>query len=299
MNFIKYPSLENHYRKNYLFKVESSDAISGEWVATEKLHGANFSLWTDGVEVKAARRSGFIPEDESFYGHKPVLEKYKPLILELYGFINKPFVLFGELVGEGIQKGVSYCEGKDFYVFDIATVVDEQLIFADFSEANVQHLESLGFKVVPILGRGTYEQILAIDNLFNSTFGEFTAEGYVAKPVVSHTLSNGSRVGIKSKNQKFSERKSPSRNSEPTISDEIKSHVEKSARYITDNRFDNVLSKEGEFDQKFIGKYIGLLVHDAFSDYIKDEGVELEDSEIKKVKKMLSPFAREIILSRM
>lgn len=300
MNFVKYPSLENHYREKFLFNIECSDAMNCDWVATEKLHGANFSLWTDGEDVKAARRSGFIPEDESFYGSAPVVEHYTPLLKELAQSMpmNK-LILFGELVGEGIQKGVNYCDGKDFYVFDVATLDEGELVFLDYTETLVNTLHEAGFKTSPILKQGTYQEVIALENLFNSTFGNFTAEGYVAKPVVSHTLPNGSRAIIKSKNSKFSEKKTPTKGSQVQIPDTVKQHVIAAEGYITDNRLNNVESKEGKVEQKLFGKFLGLLIADAVDDYIKDNDLEIEKADIKAVKKLLQPTARDLIKTRL
>lgn len=294
MNFIKYPSLENHYQSKYLLKVESSDAVNGEWVATEKLHGANFSLWSNGMGVKAARRTGFLEEGESFYGCWPVVEKYKDAALELSRLIISPVVLFGELVGPGIQSGVHYSDEKDFIVFDVAYVLDEKLVFLDFTDKIINILKGIGFNVVPVLKRGTYQEVMELDNLYNSTYGDFIAEGYVAKPVVSYVLPNGSRVGIKSKNEHFSEKKS-SNKPKIQISDSVRQHSELASDYVTQNRFNNVLSKLGEFDQKLFGKYIGLLVADALDDYIKENEIELESNDLKQIKKLLQNKAREII----
>jgi Rnl2 family RNA ligase len=262
------------------------------------MHGANFSLWTDGEVVKAARRSGFIPEGESFYGSGAVIEHYSPLVLGLAKHMGaENLVLFGELVGEGIQKGVNYCEGKDFYVFDVAHIIDGHLVFIDYTEDLVNTLNQSGFNTVPTLKWGSFEDVMSLDNLFESKFGGFTAEGYVAKPVVNHRLNSGSRVIIKSKNPKFSERK-PSTKTKVIIPDDIKGHVSAAESYITDNRLNNLESKEGKVQQELFGKFMGMLTSDAIEEYMKDNDLELNKSDVRTIKKMLQPAARDIIKRR-
>lgn len=51
MEFVKFSSLENTYRTNLLEKIQYEGKDGGLWMATEKLHGANFSFWCDGTEV--------------------------------------------------------------------------------------------------------------------------------------------------------------------------------------------------------------------------------------------------------
>ena len=46
----KYPSIDNTYKESTL------ELIAEQWVATEKIHGANFCLIADGIHVIAAKR---------------------------------------------------------------------------------------------------------------------------------------------------------------------------------------------------------------------------------------------------
>lgn len=42
----------------------------GEWIVTEKIHGANFSVVADGTGTRFTKRSGELPELEDFYGFR-------------------------------------------------------------------------------------------------------------------------------------------------------------------------------------------------------------------------------------
>lgn len=60
MEFKKFSSLENTYRQNLIDKVQYEGKDGGAWIVTEKIHGANFSFWCDGIEVKTASRTQFV-----------------------------------------------------------------------------------------------------------------------------------------------------------------------------------------------------------------------------------------------
>ena len=107
MEFHKFSNLENTYRQNLIDKVQYEGKDVGEWVVTEKIHGANFSFWCDGTEVKVASRSQFV--DGTFYNCQAVINRYSEGILNwCQGFGVKTFIVYGELFGGNIQKEVKY-----------------------------------------------------------------------------------------------------------------------------------------------------------------------------------------------
>jgi len=54
-----YNSIENHYNTKIIEKLECSDAIKLDWVALEKIHGSNFSIFKSikNDELKFCKRS--------------------------------------------------------------------------------------------------------------------------------------------------------------------------------------------------------------------------------------------------
>jgi Rnl2 family RNA ligase len=77
--FKKYSSIENHYQQEYIDKVLLVNDDSIEWVASEKVHGANFSfIVTPTKEVVAAKRTSIIKASDNFYASatKTVRNKY-------------------------------------------------------------------------------------------------------------------------------------------------------------------------------------------------------------------------------
>lgn len=62
--FKNYPSIENSTQTKFLNKIkERFTDPSILWVASEKIHGANFSVYCDGKIAKYGRRKDFISKD--------------------------------------------------------------------------------------------------------------------------------------------------------------------------------------------------------------------------------------------
>src|ERR1043165_5098571 len=118
MNFKKFNSLENTYRQNLIDKVQYEGKDSGQWIVTEKIHGANFSFWCDGHEVLTASRTQFV--DGTFFSCQAVINKYSEKILGLHrsNRLGSVLVVYGELFGGNIQKEVFYGD-KGFIAFDL------------------------------------------------------------------------------------------------------------------------------------------------------------------------------------
>lgn len=70
--FIPYLSIENHCHAktvNSILRLVAQHP-DVEWVATEKVHGANFQMVSDGKEVRCGKRTAFLSENDSkeFFG---------------------------------------------------------------------------------------------------------------------------------------------------------------------------------------------------------------------------------------
>lgn len=83
--FVKYNSL-TLIRENRTEELERYIQLTmGErFVVTEKIHGANFEVVTNGTEVNFARRGGFLVEGESFYGYQYIAEPLTAKVNELW-----------------------------------------------------------------------------------------------------------------------------------------------------------------------------------------------------------------------
>eukprot|EP00529_Nitzschia_sp_RCC80_P016189 CAMPEP_0113501130 /NCGR_PEP_ID=MMETSP0014_2-20120614/32775_1 /TAXON_ID=2857 /ORGANISM="Nitzschia sp." /LENGTH=673 /DNA_ID=CAMNT_0000395667 /DNA_START=47 /DNA_END=2067 /DNA_ORIENTATION=- /assembly_acc=CAM_ASM_000159 len=286
--FKKYSSIENSYREAHVDKCMTAIALGhcvDDFVVEEKAHGANFSFYFDGSELKTACRSVFLSNDgEAFSKSHLVKQKYAGAIKELYsllGFTTGSSIrVVGELIGGSynhpevpaqrnlprIQKGVDYCPGHEFYAFDLSVLSDDKgkwYTTMDKLEMN-KLFEQVGLLFARPLFRGTLKDCLAFGNTFKNHIPEWLglpehpdenlAEGKVIKPVHYACLGNGERIILKDKTESFAEivfgkaRDKPQRSNGKMddISDKGADLLRKLLAYATENRLQNVLSKMPE-----------------------------------------------------
>lgn len=272
MEFHKFSSLENTYRTNLLEKIQYEGRDGGLWMATEKIHGANFSFWCDGTEVKVASRTQFV--DGTFFNCQAVINEYSQGVLETFNTFYKEgdvLVIYGELFGGNIQKEVEYGK-KDFKGFDV-TVNGKPL--EKLQAFNI--IQWAGISTVPVMGTGTFAECLALSNTFKSTLTpedyeeENKSEGLVIEPVEPNWFNNGSRIYFKNKTESFSEKKrKPKENVIFELSDEESDLMDELLTYNTTQRVSNVISKIGAVTNKDFGRILGLTTQDLLEEFTKD-----------------------------
>lgn len=284
--FIEYPSIENHYREEQIEKIRSHGYDKVEWVATEKVHGANFSLWPIDGQVKPAKRSGFA--DGSFYGCQAIVEGLTPNILKL----NK--VVCGEIFGNGVQKGVDYGP-KRFAAFDIM----DNGQFVDY-DTFISLCDTHGIERCVELGRGSFEEVLAINEDFvtkmSSVGAQDKAEGFVMKPVQPLFYSSGARVILKKKTTAFKEQSEGPKIKVPVeLTDLQKEVFEHCSQYINSERVASAVSKLGK--QEKFNVVRDEVLRDVFAEMSKDKTVDESTwkSINKQVGDILNPLIREAL----
>jgi len=311
MKFIKYPEIENSYRKKILETITEHGFDSEEFVVQEKAHGANLSFWYDGTEIKAAKRSSFIKDN--FYDYESVAEKYKPYVIGLYDTLKSEGIdfsilaVYGELIGgtyphkevekntsaTRIQKGIFYSPHNDFYAIDMS--LDARLQDIDtFSK----YMDQSGFLYAKTIFRGTLQECLAYPNKFQSKISDWIGlpeipdnccEGIVIKPVTPKFLGNGNRLILKNKNEKWAEKakqKKRPQKAKLVLSDEANDIWGKLESYATQNRLRNVISKIGEIQKADFGKLMATFSQDVLTDFFKDHEHEFKCLEKKEQKQM-------------
>jgi Rnl2 family RNA ligase len=173
--------------------------------------------------------------------------------------------------------------------------------------------EQSGFFYAKSLLRGSYDECLQYPNEFPSQISGWlglppiddnVCEGIVIRPVLPCYLRNGSRVLLKSKNERFAEKKSvknrpPKLIIEPDYSEELNALLPEVEEYITENRLSNVVSHIGEISlPKEAGKLIGLFSRDVLDDFLKEYSGEytgLEKSEQKILNRHINSEATKLI----
>ena len=328
MIFKTYNSIENAYQTRVIDQIKLQGFGKEIFIVQEKVHGANFSFFTDGKEIKIAKRTAFIEDDEKFYNAHQILERYRKNVIDVFQKVKtihpdvETVVIYGELFGGGykhkevepvkdaikVQKGVEYSPYNEFYAFDIklngTTYLDTDLVNKIFDET--------GFFYAKILFQGTLEEALKFPNDFDSKIPAWLGlpeiennmcEGTIVKTLKTKYFGNGSRVILKNKNGKWTEKSKMVRKDRPTqkevlFSENAQNIWDEIQKYATANRLNNVVSKIGEFEPKMIGKVIGLFSKDILEDFEKDfpnTFIIIEKEEQKRINKKLNSLVIEVI----
>lgn len=309
MTFKKYNSIDNHYNNKVIQAVRDHFYdVDTDWVCTEKIHGANFSFWTDGTTVRCGKRSGFIGENENFNNWQYVYDLYADKVLHLYDCITrhnafvgrelppKEIQIFGEIFGGEyphpdvarvpnavrVQKGVFYCPHNDVRFFDLC--IDGEYTNIDTMH---YHMNRCRLPYAKTIFRGEFDECLNYSCEFESKIHEEYdlpkiennfAEGFVLRPVAplcfNRGVGKGERVILKKKHPNFSEiAKAPREriNQDATMTPEQENILDEISCFITENRLDNVLSKIGEITTKDFGKLQGAMMKDILDEFVKCE----------------------------
>jgi ATP-dependent RNA circularization protein (DNA/RNA ligase family) len=208
----KYPKINGLYKRdmnkespNYGKFIEGNWSIpefeylaNNQWIFTEKIDGTNIRIIWDGfnLEIKGRTDRAEIPKfllaklNDIF-----TIEKFKQFYQE------QPIILYGEGYGARIQgSGGNYIkDGVDFILFDVR-IGNWWLKREGIEEV----AEILDLKTVPIIGEGTlYDGINLIKKGLKSQWGDFLAEGVVAKTKLDLLARNGKRIITKIKHKDF------------------------------------------------------------------------------------------------
>ncbi|MEW5859631.1 MAG: RNA ligase family protein [Cyanobacteriota bacterium] len=210
------------------------------WVVTEKIHGANFCIITDGSEVRFAKRKELLQPDEDFFGHQSLQIKLAQQVKDIFQILQaerpQTFIVsvYGELFGgeyphsdvaavpnvQAVQTGIYYSPKIEFCAFDIAVEENSRAAKRDYIdyEKALKIFQQVGMLRAESLFTGKYEQALGQNIEFDSTIPALLglpkllfsnkAEGIVIKPVKSiyiDTPKGRIRPIIKRKITEFSE----------------------------------------------------------------------------------------------
>ena len=167
------------------------------WTFTEKVDGTNIRVILENGVIKYGGRtdSAQIPTDLL----TKLIEIFTPLTDLLQFMFGQNVCLYGEGYGGKIQKGQKYKKEPDFTLFDVK-VGQWWLTRNDLEDI----ANKLNLQVVPVIGYGTlFDAIDIVKQGLKSQWGDFEAEGIVAKPNVQLFSRNGERVVTKIKCRDF------------------------------------------------------------------------------------------------
>lgn len=287
IEFKKYSEIDNHYQNKVVSKVINSVEGAEDCVyqITEKIDGSNVSIIISKDDVKFARRTDILTEDEKFYGYQQVMkgDRIQNFIKTVQESISDDtvYTFYGELFGPAIQSRIYYGSEKKFRMFDMR--IDEQYQSPQFLEEYLKSIDYFDLHA-PIIGYITgLEKALEYDSESLKTaywesgdknFPEAqTVEGVVIKPYDRILYNQMSRVIFKKKNKEFCEKMKVTH--KERVVKELTPLQLDFISYINESRMCSVVSKYGEpSHDNEIGKYISFLGEDAFNDFVKDNDLD-------------------------
>lgn len=169
-----------------------------KWTFTEKVDGTNIRIiLQDGVVTFGGKT------DNAQIPAALVVrlnEKFLPLALKMTEMGWGHACLYGEGYGAKIQKGGgNYRQDQDFVLFDVM-VGNYWLQREDVEDVAAK----LAVDVVPIVGEGDlHDMVQMAKDGIRSTWGDFLAEGIVARPKTELKTRDGVRIITKIKTRDF------------------------------------------------------------------------------------------------
>jgi Rnl2 family RNA ligase len=210
-----------------------------------------------------------------------------------YGFVNfinehgwgglkqyPNYVFYGEFHGQGIQKGVKYCDGRDLRVFDVKHPHGH---FSDW-ETVERICEIVGFRTVPVVFKGsiTIEQLNEFVDV-SSEVAKFNnvevdceniAEGVVIKPLEEKRDRRGNRIIAKLKSNKWAELARAPKTKRP---DSNRAAIQAAARefaeaVVTEGRVATIvdhITRDGnvELNIRRTGDFLRAFIHDVMDEF--------------------------------
>jgi len=209
----QYEKIQTVYKRdpetNYKTLIEGQYSLDifetladSSWVATEKVDGTNIRVYYNLDDFESVTFKGRTDRADIPSFLEKALEDLFPVekLIDIFGETSHTVVLYGEGYGRKIQKGGGrYRNDVSFVLFDV------KINGVYLTRERVEQLaEQLGVEVVPILGKGTLDELIDfVREGFKSRWGNFEAEGIVARPEVELQDRFGQRVITKIKCSDF------------------------------------------------------------------------------------------------
>lgn len=209
----EYPHIDTIYKRDDRGRLrlgefsrdEFAYLADNQWIGTEKVDGTNIRVIFDASASTAIRFGGKTDNAQMptfLYDKLTAIFQTGDMVERLGKQFDESAILYGEGYGARIQKGGGNYNpaGVDFVLFDVK-VGDWWLKREDVEEV----AWNLGLRVVPILLKGTLsEAVTFVRHGFDSSWGDFRAEGLVLLPAVPLHARGGHRIITKIKHRDFS-----------------------------------------------------------------------------------------------
>lgn len=215
--YVSYEKISENPNKWNLPESDYRTFKKTDWVVTEKIHGANFGIVTNGSEVRFAKRKEFLAPEEDFFDYQSLHNQLAEQVREIFNILQAErnrlvrIYLYGELFGgeyphpdvpgvpdvQAVQTGIYYSPKIEYCAFDIAIEENDTLdaqYYQDYDKA-IHIFQQVVMMCAEPLFIGKYEEALTYNLGFDSTipalFGlpklpfKNPAEGIIVKPIKS------------------------------------------------------------------------------------------------------------------
>jgi Rnl2 family RNA ligase len=199
------------------------------WIATEKIHGAQFVVATEGSTVAFGKRKAWLEHDEPFFGWQALRNELELAVRNFHAELARScsLYMYGELFGgsypdgktpalpgiSAVQTGIWYSPTLQYAAFDVLLVEDEHAEPRFMAHHELEALaEVVELRTVPVLGRGSRNELMRLSVRFETRVPELlglaplsanVAEGLVLKPDLE--IEAGQRPIVKRKIPEFDE----------------------------------------------------------------------------------------------
>ena len=279
-SFSSYEKMPNSLKKIGLSDQDFAQLDKLDWVATEKIHGANFSFTYANGTLHYAKRKSILDWTHDFFGFQHVVARLEVQIVALFealitNYKAEQFTIYGELFGGAylhhdvnkiahlyaIQTGVYYSPDIHFCAFDIAIISGNDKHYLDYETA-VRYFETHHILFAKPLFIGKLSHAMDFNIRINSTFPKLwnlpplkdnLIEGIVIKPYQSLPVSwSKARPIIKLKNKEFEEEQKFHEAQKwsyipkvSSLAEELSFILEELNNFISKNRLESAVSKIG------------------------------------------------------
>jgi Rnl2 family RNA ligase len=259
-----YPKIESNSNN---FKVSVS--ANTQWVATEKIHGANFVIGIDNGSVLFGKRKSWLQDNDPFFGWQVIRNTLEVSAKEVFSKFNdiSKLYIYGELFGgeyphpqvknrqilTPVQTGVWYSPDLQYAVFDILVIRNGVPTFLKFSKVE-EVISTTQLITVPVLAYGKFDALKELPVRYKSKVYKILglpgiennyAEGFVLKPDIE--LQAEKRPVVKYKIPEFSENRfDESQAFNPLSMPDINEIVDIVTMMVNVARIEGARSKVGE-----------------------------------------------------
>lgn len=312
--FEKYASIENSYQADIMGKFdEVISHKSIKWVIMEKIHGANFQVYFDEHGIKCGKRTAFLGDEENFYCYQHLITKDMIKKLEeIYNSEKQPIRIFGELFGgkyeaehnykdevrisnpKCVQREIQYSPFNQILFYDVeigGRILSWKEVEQFIERYNLNKDCGLQFEKPIKIVEETLSDVIKENNKFESVISQVDlnylnlpvikdniCEGIIIKPYnQEYRCFDGSRIIIKSKNEKFAERRHEKKPVDTALYSSVQDTFNLVKDYINENRANAVISKDSWGKHDF-GKFLSNFVSDIYESIEKD-GIKLPQDE--------------------